>query len=118
MLGVEQQIEGGVSMGFGMAMSEEMKFDKPNNFPVNWNWENYAMPTTLEMPHWADFLPIVVEPIDAIGPYGAKGVGEPPTSPPPPAIANAIYNAIGVRIHDVPVTRDRILKAIAQMKRG
>src|SRR5581483_10968824 len=118
MLGVEQQIEGGVSMGFGLAMSEELKWDKPNNFPVTWNWENYAMPTSLEMPRWADFTNVAVEPIDAIGPYGAKGVGEPPTSPPGPAIANAIYNAIGVRIHDAPLTRDKILKAISQMKRG
>ncbi len=118
LLGVEQQIEGGASMGLGFGMSEEMKWDKPNNFPVNWNWENYAMPTTLEMPHWSGFTPIVVEPIDAIGPYGAKGVGEPPTSPPGPAIANAIYNAIGVRIHDAPLTRDKVLRAISQMKRG
>ena len=116
-LGVEQQIEGAASMGFGFALSEEMKFDKPNNFPVNWNWENYAMPTTLDHPKWADFTNAIIEPIDAIGPYGAKGVGEPPTSPPGPAIANAIYNAIGVRIHDAPITRDKVLAAIAQMKR-
>jgi len=117
-LGVEQQIEGAVSMGFGFALAEEMKFDPPGNFPVNWNWENYSMPTTLEHPKWADFTPISVEPIDALGPYGAKGVGEPPTSPPGPAIANAIYNAIGVRIHDAPITRDKVLAAITQMKRG
>ncbi len=117
-LGVEQQIEGAVSMGFGLALSEEQKYDKQFNFPLQWNWENYAMPTTLDMPNWANFTPIIVEPVDAIGPYGAKGVGEPPTSPPGPAIANAIYNAIGVRIHDAPLSRDKILKAIAQMKRG
>ena len=116
-LGVEQQIEGAASMGFGFALYEEMKFDKPNNFPVNWNWENYAMPTSLDHPKWADFRNVIVEPIDAIGPYGAKGVGEPPTSPPGPAIANAIYNAIGVRLHDAPITRDKVLAAIAQMKK-
>ena len=116
-LGVEQQIEGAVSMGFGFALAEEMKFDPQGNFPVNWNWENYGMPTTLEHPKWADFTPIAIEPIDALGPYGAKGVGEPPTSPPGPAIANAIYNAIGVRIHDAPISRDKVLAAIAQMKK-
>jgi CO/xanthine dehydrogenase Mo-binding subunit len=116
-LGVEQQIEGAVSMGIGLALLEEQKYDPQNNYPVNWSWENYAMPTTLDHPKWADFTPIIVEPIDAIGPYGAKGVGEPPASPPGPAIANAIYNAIGVRIHDAPLTRDKVLAAIAQMKR-
>ncbi|MEK7860586.1 MAG: molybdopterin cofactor-binding domain-containing protein, partial [Chloroflexota bacterium] len=116
-LGVEQQIEGGASMSIGFAFAEEMKYDAPNNFPVMWNWENYAMPTTLEHPKWADFKPIAVEPGDAIGPYGAKGVGEPPAAPPAPAIANALYNAIGVRIHDAPITRDKVLAAIKQMKR-
>ena len=115
-LGVEQQIEGAVSMGFGLGLSEEMKWDKPHNFPVTWNWENYALPTSLDMPTWSSFTPIIVEPIDKIGPYGAKGVGEPPTCAPGPAIANAIYNAIGVRIYDAPLTRDKILAAIAQMK--
>ena len=117
-LGVEQQIEGGASMGIGMALHEELTWDGPSNFPVNANWENYAMPTTLDHPKWADFTNVIVEPIDAIGPYGAKGIGEPPTSPPPPAIANAIYNAIGVRIYDAPVTRDKILAGLARIKRG
>lgn len=117
-LGVEQQMEGGASMSIGFGLGEEMKFDLPNNFPVMWNWENYAMPTTLDHPKWADFKPIIVEPGDALGPYGAKGVGEPPTAPPAPAIANALYNAIGVRIHDAPLTRDKVLAAITQMKRG
>ena len=117
-LGVEQQMEGGASMSIGFGLGEEMKFDGPNNFPVMWNWENYAMPTALEHPKWADFKSIIVEPIDALGPYGAKGVGEPPAAPPAPAIANAVYNAIGVRIHDAPITRDKVLAAIKQMKRG
>ncbi|HEU5287413.1 MAG TPA: xanthine dehydrogenase family protein molybdopterin-binding subunit [Candidatus Limnocylindria bacterium] len=115
-LAVEQQMEGGASMAIGMGIGEEIKHDPQANFPVHWNWENYAMPTTLEHPKWADFKPIIVEPIDALGPFGAKGVGEPPTAPPPPAIANALYNAIGVRIHDAPITRDKILAAIAKMK--
>lgn len=116
LLGVEQQMGGGNSMSFGFGLGEEMKFDPQHGFPVTWNWENYAMPTVLEHPSWADHQMIVVEPHDAIGPYGAKGVGEPCTSPPAPAIANAIYNAISVRIHDAPITRDKVLAAIAQMK--
>ena len=117
MLAVEQQMEGGSSMGFGQAFAEEMKYDPQFKFPVNTNWENYSMPTTLDHPKWANYIPIVVEPVDAIGPYGAKGVGEPPVPPVSPAIANAIYNAIGVRIRDLPLSRDKVLAAIAQMQR-
>ena len=115
-LGVEQQMEGGAVICLGMGIGEEIKHDGPAGMPVNWSYENYAMPTVLETPHWADFRPIIVEPIDALGPFGAKGVGEPPTAPPAPAVANAVYNAIGVRIHDAPITRDKILAAIAKMK--
>jgi xanthine dehydrogenase YagR molybdenum-binding subunit len=115
-LGVEQQMDGGIVMGFGMGVSEEMKYEGPHNFPVQWNWENYPIPTVLDTPKWSNFQTIIVEPQDAIGPYGAKGVGEPPISPPPPAIANAIYNAIGVRIYDAPLTRDKVLAAIKKMK--
>jgi CO/xanthine dehydrogenase Mo-binding subunit len=118
LLGAEQQIEGGVSMSIGFALAEEMKFDGPNNFPVNATWENYAMPTALEHPKWADFQPFAIESISKIGPYGAKGLGEPPTCPPAPAIANAVYNAIGVRIHDAPISRDKVLAGVAQVKRG
>ncbi len=117
-LGVEQQMHGGISMGVGMALGEDMKYDGPNGFPVIWNWENYAMPTTLDMPPTDAFDTIIVEPGDKVGPYGAKGVGEPPTSPPAPAIANAIYNAIGVRIHETPITRDKILAALAARRAG
>ncbi len=117
-LGVEQQQEGGSSMGMGMGLGEEIKFDPQFHFALNWNWENYAMPTVLETPKFADYKTVIVESGDAVGPYGAKGVGEPPVSPPSPAIANAIYNAIGVRIHDAPLTRDKVLRAISQMKRG
>jgi CO/xanthine dehydrogenase Mo-binding subunit len=58
---------------------------------------------------------VVVEPIDAIGPFGAKGVGEPPTSPPPPAIANAVYNAIGVRIRTLPMKPAVVLAALGKL---
>ncbi len=111
-LGVEQQMEGAMSMGIGMALGEELRYDPVHKFPVIWNWENYAMPTALEHPSLQDFKSIIVEPIDKIGPYGAKGVGEPPAGPPPAAIANAVYNAIGVRIREVPITRDRVLAAL------
>ncbi len=116
-LGIEQQMEGGSSMSMGFGLGEEIVYDPQHNFAVTWNWENYGMPTVLETPKWGAYTPITVESVDAIGPYGAKGVGEPCASPPAPAIANAVYNAIGVRIHDAPLTRDRVLAAIAQMKK-
>lgn len=110
--GVEQQMNGAISMGMGMAIGEAMTFDPSQKFPVVWNWENYAMPTSLDHPPFADFQTVIVEPGDAIGPYGAKGVGEPPVSPVSPAVANAIYNAVGVRLHDTPFTRDRLLAGL------
>jgi xanthine dehydrogenase molybdenum-binding subunit len=60
--------------------------------------------------------PIIVEPIEASGPYGAKGVGEPGCVPVAPALANAIYNAVGVRITDLPITPEKVLRAIQAKK--
>jgi CO/xanthine dehydrogenase Mo-binding subunit len=58
--------------------------------------------------------PVIVEPLDEDGPYGAKGVGEPGLVPTAPAIANAIYDAIGVRIRDLPITPEKILAALKE----
>jgi len=60
--------------------------------------------------------PVVIEPIDEAGPYGAKGVGEPGLVPTAPAIANAVYDAIGVRITDLPITPEKILTALKERK--
>ncbi|HZP94953.1 MAG TPA: xanthine dehydrogenase family protein molybdopterin-binding subunit [Candidatus Limnocylindria bacterium] len=113
-LGIEQQFDGGLLMGMGFALSEALKVDPQFGFSVNSTYENYAMATSLDVP--LKTRPLWIETIDSIGPFGAKGMGEPACTCPPPSVANAIYNAIGVRIYEVPASRERLLKAIAQAK--
>lgn len=104
------QIEGGIAMGIGMALEEEMLFDDEGDI-VNPNLTNYIIPTTMDVP------PIevdLVESYDPVGPFGAKGVGEPTLVPTMAAIANAIFDAVGVRITDLPATSEKVLAAIKQ----
>jgi CO/xanthine dehydrogenase Mo-binding subunit len=75
----------------------------------NPNFRDYKLPTILNMPSIESFI---VEVPSRFGPYGAKGVGEPTTLPVAPAIANAIYDAVGVRIRDLPITPEKIFKAL------
>lgn len=114
-LGVEQQFDGGLLMGFGFALGEALIVDPVKGFSVNSSYENYPIATSLDVPLKAQ--PVFVESIDTIGPFGAKGIGEPACTGPVASIPNAIYNAIGVRIYDQPLTRDKILAAITQMKK-
>lgn len=106
---VEGQIEGGVAMGVGFALTE--KVDIKNGMMKNADLNNYIIPTTQDMP---EIYPVIVEDPALSGPYGAKGVGEPALIPVAPAILNAIYNAIGVRITSLPATADVVLKAIKE----
>ena len=104
----EGQVEGGIAMGIGMALEEEILFDA-EGAQINPNLTNYLIPTSLDMP------PIevdLVQSYDPVGPFGAKGVGEPTLVPTMPAILNAIYDAVGVRIADLPATAEKILLAI------
>jgi CO/xanthine dehydrogenase Mo-binding subunit len=105
---IEGQIEGGVAMGIGMALQEEMLFDGDGRI-VNPNLTNYIIPTAMDVP------PIevdIVESYDPIGPFGAKGVGEPALVPTLAAITNAIYDAVGVRITELPATSEKVLAAL------
>ena len=102
-------------MGFGFALAEGLIVDPVKGFSVNSSFENYAIATSLDVPQKA--TAIWIESIDTIGPFGAKGIGEPVCTGPVASIPNAIYNAIGVRIQDAPITRDKVLAAIAQMKK-
>jgi CO/xanthine dehydrogenase Mo-binding subunit len=108
----EQQIEGALGTGVGAAMMEEMRFDGKGNL-INPNFVDYKLATSMDMP---EMLPIMVETIHDRGPYGAKGLGEPALSPTAPAIANAIYDAVGVRIKELPITPDKVLKAMKARK--
>src|SRR5438128_8098950 len=104
------QVEGSVYMGLGEVLMEEMAYRGNRNvvhkFP---SMLEYKSPTTLEM---CDVKTILVEDPDPNGPFGAKEVGQGPLLPVAPAVVNAVYDAVGVRIDEVPVTPDKILKAL------
>jgi xanthine dehydrogenase molybdenum-binding subunit len=108
---VRGQIEGGVAFGMGYALSEEVILEQGK--VQNPNFRDYKLPTTLNMP---PIESLIVEVPSRFGPYGAKGVGEPTTIPVAPAIANAIYDAVGVRIRDLPITPEKIFKALHKPK--
>ncbi len=107
--GCEGQIEGAASIGLGWLLSEEIAFE--NGVVTNPTWLDYKLPTTLDMP---PVYPLLVEEPDETGPFGAKGIGEPALVPTPAAVANAICDAIGVRMTDMPFTPDRVLAAIRE----
>jgi CO/xanthine dehydrogenase Mo-binding subunit len=108
-MALENQIVGGAIQGIGIALMEDQHYDPPTGLVVTPNILDYRMMSHKDV---HQITPIIVEPIDAIGPYGAKGIGEPAIDVAAPAIANAVYNAIGVRIDSVPITPDKVLAAL------
>jgi len=110
---VEGQVEGSVYMGIGEALMEEQVFRK--NLHKHPSMLDYKSPTTLETP---EIHTILVETDDPEGPFGAKEAGQGPLLPVIPAIANAIHHALGVRIDEVPITPDKILKALDLKRAG
>lgn len=108
---IEGQIEGGVAQGIGQALSEEIVYD--GGRVLNANLTDYKMPTIMDMPRVECIL---VEKPSVNGPYGAKGVGEPPCIQPPAAIANAVAAATGVRVQALPITAEKI--ALARLEKG
>ena len=110
------QVEGGVYMGLGEALMEEMTYRANRNvvhkFP---SMLEYKSPTTLEM---CDVITYLVEDADPNGPFGAKEVGQGPLLPVMPAVANAVYDAVGVRIDEVPITPEKVLTALRDKARG
>jgi len=109
---VESQMQGGVAQGVGWALNEEYLYDE-NGRLLNTSWLDYRMPVTLDLPR---IDTIIVEVPNPGHPYGVRGVGEVPIVPPPAALANAIHNAIGVRMNVLPMTPDRIISAFHQKK--
>jgi CO/xanthine dehydrogenase Mo-binding subunit len=103
---IEGQIEGGVAQGIGQALSEEIVYAEGR--VLNANLTDYKMPTAMDVPR-VDC--ILIEHPSVNGPYGAKGVGEPPCIQPPAAIANAVAAATGVRVHALPITAEKIALA-------
>lgn len=108
-VGIEQQIEGGVVQGIGAALFEQNLVDPATGVPINSNFLDYRMPSVLDVPLIES---IIVEHPREYHPLGIHGVGEPPIAVPAPAIANAIFNAVGVRVTTRPLTRDKILAAL------
>ncbi len=104
----EAQIQGGVVMGLSSTFNEELVFDE-NGKPLNLNLTDYKIFTTADCP---EITPIIVEPDDPLGGYGAKGFAEAPLVGAPACVANAIYNAIGIRFRELPITPEKVLKAL------
>ncbi len=100
------QVEGGVSQMLGFTLSEEMVTDGPTGVTLNASYLEHKSPTILDYP---DIRVIFADVVDPVGPMGAKALGEPPCAAVAPAIANAIYDAIGARITRLPITPDLIL---------
>jgi len=107
---VEGQMQGAISMGMGEALMEEIQYDNCGNI-VNANLAEYKIPTALDMPPLES---IIVETIEPNGPFGAKEVGEGAIMPTIPAILNAIYDATGVRIRELPATPERVLMGLRE----
>ena len=108
-LGCRQQLAGAAITGIGQAMFEEIAYD--NGQPINPNLVDYVLPSIGDMPPAID--PICVEVPDPAGPFGAKGIGESALIPVAPAIANAIFDAVGARIKDLPIKAEKIYLALA-----
>ena len=110
-LGIEGQVEGGIAQGIGYCLSEEVKVE--GGRVLNPSFTDYKLPTATDLPE----LDIsFVETRDPAGPYGAKGIGESPLIPVAPAIANAVYNATGVRITELPLTPERVLMKLREAR--
>jgi len=111
--GVEGQIEGGIVQGLGQALMEN--YELHNGHTTTPSFSKYILPTALDVPQINCRL---VQDIDPKSPLGAKGIGEPALVPTAPAIMNAIYDAIGVRITSLPATPEAILEALQRKAEG
>ena len=111
---VEGQMQGGVAQGIGWALNEEYWYDDQGNM-LNSTYLDYRIPTCYDLPM---IDTIIVEVPDPQHPYGVRGVGEVPICPPPAAIANAIYNALGIRMTHLPMSPPRLLAQILDKNRN
>jgi CO/xanthine dehydrogenase Mo-binding subunit len=113
----ENQTQGGITMGLGLALTEGRILDRSQTGKmVNRNWHDYKIPTAMDVPVEQIVIPIDLHDYQANS-TAAKGLGEPATVPAAPAIANAIYNACGVRTPDTPVNPLRLMGLLAASKK-
>jgi xanthine dehydrogenase YagR molybdenum-binding subunit len=108
---VDSQIIGAVTQGLGFALIEERVVDHRLGVVLNANLEEYKVPTVADIPS-IEHAAVDVPDVEANS-TGAKGIGEPPLVPTAPAIANAVFDAIGVRFREFPLSRRRVLDALA-----
>ena len=111
-LAVEGQIQGSVWMGMGQAMSEETRYLE--GLPAHASFLEYRMPTIMDSPPIETYI---VESHDPYGPFGAKEESEGSLAGFPPALVNAVANAIGINLNELPVTPDRVMDALIQRRR-
>lgn len=108
----ENQVQGGLVMGLGLARTEERVLDRNTGKMCNVNWHDYKIPTALDVP--AEQKVLSVDLVDTeCNTAGAKGIGEPATVPTAAAIANAVRDAVGLRVHDSPITPPRLAALLA-----
>jgi CO/xanthine dehydrogenase Mo-binding subunit len=112
-LSVEGQLEGGAIYGMGYGLTEEVVLEK--GVTLTPSFSEYLLPTSMDLP---DVETILIESGDGVGPFGAKGVGEPSVCSVAPAIANAVYDAVGIRIYDLPLTPEKIVRALRKKREG
>jgi len=110
-MATEGQIQGGVAQGLGWTLMEDMNYK--DGKMINADFVDYIVPSCFDVPDIKSFL---VEPVEPNGPYGAKGIGEPALNPTMAAITNAIYDATGVRIKQLPVNPQKLLAAMKEQK--
>ena len=111
------QIHGGFAMGWSMATLEDLPYDPKTGDMMNkGSIVDYKIPTAKDLMNLDKFRVFFVETYEPSGPFGAKGIGEGAMNPVAGAIANAIYNAIGIRFYELPITPDKILKALKKKK--
>ncbi len=109
----EGQVEGGFQQGMGYALMENLQFDQETGACLSADFLDYKIPTAMEMPR--EIETIFIDSHEPTGPYGGKSMSEMCVVVPAPAIANAVYNAIGVRITDLPITPEKVLKALGKL---
>ncbi|MFQ5693915.1 MAG: translation initiation factor IF-2 associated domain-containing protein, partial [Nitrospinota bacterium] len=112
-LGAEGQVEGGATQGAAYALMEELVKDGGGKI-LNNDFAGYLLPTSLDA---FDVQSIWVETIDPVGPFGAKGLAETAINPTPAAVANAVYNAVGVRVTQLPITPEKIVSGLRAARR-
>jgi xanthine dehydrogenase molybdenum-binding subunit len=108
---VEGQLEGGIHLGIGYALCEELRIDPETGECLNPNFMDYKLMRASDMP---EIEIIIVEPVDPNSVYGVKGVGEMAAIPTAPAVRNAIFNATGAKVFSLPLTSERVLRALKE----